>query len=161
MNATAYRYSSYREVNIGRYRLGVFKAATNAPLKVFDVDVKLNSFFTILISPQSVEMLEDTTDPKAASGTLIIRNYFYGVSVNVASDSRALVDELPYGQTRVATGLPLARVPLTIHTRLPNGTPAESGAEVDLLHSKRATLLLIPDSYGRFSPRVAIDGTNL
>jgi hypothetical protein len=159
-SATAYRYSGYRELAAGRYRLGVFKAATTSPLKVFDVDLKPDSYFTILVSPQSIDMLDDTNDPKATSGTLIVRNYFQGANVDVSSDAGKIVDALPYGQSHMGTGLPLAQVQLTIHTRLPNGKPAESGAEADLRHSKRATLLLIPDSYGRFSPRIAIDGTN-
>jgi hypothetical protein len=47
-----------------------------------------------------------------------------------------------------------------LRTKLPNGTPAESTAEADFTASKKATVLIIPDSYGRFRPRVTADGTN-
>jgi hypothetical protein len=34
-------------------------------------------------------------------------------------------------------------------------------AEADFVASKRGTLLVIPDTYGRFRPRVTIDGKDL
>ncbi|MEO5720643.1 MAG: hypothetical protein ABIR71_04125 [Chthoniobacterales bacterium] len=166
LSGTAYRYSSYAEFPSTRYRLVVFKKGDRTtPLKTFDVDLRPNTFFTVLVSPQggaiNVELLNDTLDPKAESGTLTVRNYFPGLTVAVLSETRKVVDALPYGNTNSVNGFPLSRVPLTLQTRLPNGTPAESGTEADFRASKRATLLIIPDSYGRFRPRVAIDGKNL
>jgi hypothetical protein len=161
VNAMAYRYSSYRELNTGRYRLGVFKAGMNAPIKVFDVDLKPDTYFTILISPQSIDMFDETNDPKATSGILTIRNYFSGLTVSVSADNQPVGGALTYGQSFTAAGFPLKRVRLTLRTRLPNGTPAESEAEADFTASKRATVLIIPDSYGRFRPRATIDGKNL
>jgi hypothetical protein len=160
-SATAYRYSSYRELNNGRYRLGVFKTATNAPLKIFDVDLKPETYFTILVSPQSIDMFDETNDPKATSGTLTIRNYFSGLTVTASADNEPIGGTLAYGQSFTAAGFPLKRLRLTLRTHLPNGTPAESEAEADFIASKRATVLIIPDSYGRFRPRATIDGKNL
>lgn len=165
LSGSAYRYSSYVEFPPGRYHLAVFKKGDRkSPIKIVDVDLRPDTYFTILMSPRAgtinVEVIDDTIDPKATSGTLIVRNYFTGLTVAVSSDTQKIVDALPYGQSHAATGFPLSRVPLTLHTRLPNGTPAESGAEADFHASKHATLLVIPDTYGRFRPRVAIDGSN-
>lgn len=161
LSGTPYQYSSYVQFPPGRYRLAVFrKGDRNTPLKTFDIDLKGDSFFTIIVSPQSIDIFDDTNDPKAASGTLTIRNYFPGLTVSVASDTQQLAEAVSYGQASVATGLALKRVPLTLRTKLPNGTPAESTAEADFTASKKATILIIPDSYGRFRPRVTSDGTN-
>jgi hypothetical protein len=161
LTASAYRYSGYGEFPVGRHRIGVFKKGVTSPLKVFDVDLKPDVFFTILVSPLSIDMIDDTNDPKATSGTLTVRNYFPGVTVEITANAQKIVTALPYGQSHTAGGLPLQRLPLSLHARLPNGTPIESGAEADLRASKRATLLIIPDSYGRISPRIALDGKNL
>ncbi len=165
-SGTSYRYASYTGLAVGRYRLVVYKSGDQAtPLKSFDVDLKPDSYFTVLMSPQAgamnIELLQDTIDPKATTATLTVRNYFPGLTVAVSSGDKPIVDTLAYGQSYKAEGLPVAVMPLTLRTKLPNGTPAESGAEVDFRVSKRATLLIIPDPYGRFRPRVTIDGKNL
>lgn len=165
LSGSAYEYSSYVEFAVGRYQLAVFKKGDRkTPLKLVNIDLKPETFFTILVSPKggvlTVEAFDDTNDPKATQGTLTIRNYFTGLTVDVSSGTQKIVDALPYGQSFAVAGLPSGRFPLTLHTRLPNGTPAESGAEADFTASNRATLLIIPDSYGRFRPRVTIDGKN-
>ncbi|GEM_PF-2849474 len=164
-SGTAYQYTSYTEVPTGRYRLAVTKKGDAAALKTFDVEVKQDSFFTILLSPHggviTAELIDDTPDPKMTSGTLIARNYFSGVTVSVAANTQKLVDALPYGQSIAANGIARARVPLKLTFKLANGTIAESTAEGNFQHSQRVTLLIIPDSYGRFCIRVTNDGTNL
>jgi hypothetical protein len=153
------------EFPVGRQQLSVYKKGDRTtPLKLINIDLKPDTFFTILVSPKAgsltIDVFDDTNDPKAAGGTLTIRNYFVGLTVDVSSGAQKIVDALPYGQSYVATGLPSGRLPLNLHTRLPNGTPADSEAEADFNASHRATLLIIPDSYGRFRPRVTIDGKN-
>jgi hypothetical protein len=165
LGGSAYQYSSYAEFPVGKYHLSVFKKGDRkTPIKTFDIDLRQDSFFTVLLGPRAgvidVEVMDDTNDPKSASGTLVVRNYFMGLTVSVSSDTQKLIEALQYGQSNAVTGLPLKRIPLTLLTHLPNGTPAESTAEVDFQASKRATVLIIPDSYGRFRPRVAIDGKN-
>jgi hypothetical protein len=165
LSGSAYAYSSYVEFAVGRYQLAVFKKGDRkAALKVLNIDLKPETFFTILVSPKggviTVEAFDDTNDPKTTTGTLTIRNYFSGLTVDVSAGAQKIVDALPYGESRIATDLPLGKLPLTLHSRLPNGTPAESSAEADFNASNRATLLIIPDSYGRFRPRVTIDGKN-
>ena len=163
LSGTAYRYTSYIEFPPGAYHLGVYKKGDHTtPLKIVDINLRQKTFFTVLVAPSggviNVEVIQDTNDPKIASGSVVVRNYFPGLIVSVSSDSQSYVDQLAYGQTHTITDLPLKRLPLTLRTKLPNGTPAESEAEADLQASKRGTLLIIPDSYGRFRPRVTIDG---
>jgi len=165
-SGTPYRYASYIGLAVGKYRLVVYRSGDQVtPLKSFDVDLKPETYFTVLMSPQAgamnIELLSDTVDPKATTATLTVRNYFPGLTVAVSSADKQIVDALAYGQSYKAEGLARANMPLTLRTRLSNGTPAESGAEADFKMIKRATLLIIPDSYGRFRPRVTIDGKNL
>ena len=162
----SYRYSSYREITPASYNLSVYRTGeTSTALKTFTLDIKPNSYFTILVAPGNgaitVQTINDTLDPKAAAGTLIVRNLFPGLTISVASMSQALVNSLAYGQSISVGGLALKRLPLTLHSRLANGVSTESEAEADFAASKRATLLIIPDTYGRFRPRVTIDGRNL
>jgi hypothetical protein len=165
LSSSAYHYTSYTQFPPGVYEVGVYKSRDDKPIKIFKINLRPQTFFTILISPQSgvisAEVIDDTNDPQATSGTLTVRNYYSGLTVTVSSDTQKIVDGLSYGQTHVASGLPLNRLQLNLHTRLPNGTPAESGAEADFKASKRATLLIIPDSYGRFCARITIDGNDL
>jgi hypothetical protein len=163
MNGSGYKYGNYMEFPPGGYHLGLYKKGdTTAPLKIFDINLRPDTYFTILLSPQNgvmtAELLDDTIDPKTTAGTLTIRNYFTGTTVSVSSDTQKIIDALPYGQSYSATGFPLQRLQLTLKTKLPNGSIAESGAEADLHASPHSTLLIIPDSYGRFRPRTTIDG---
>jgi hypothetical protein len=160
--AASYRYSSYTELPVGRYQFAVFKTGDRrTSLRTFAVDVQPDTFFTVSVSPRGVEFMNDTNNPKATTGTLIIRNFFPGLVVSVESPTRNIVTALAYGQSVSAAGQPLARLPITLRAPLPNGTAVQSSVEADLRASKRATVLIIPDSYGRFRPRVMVDGKNL
>jgi hypothetical protein len=164
--AASYRYSSYTELPVGRYQFAVYKSGDRTtPLKNLTIDIRPNTYFTVVVSPQgsalSVELVNDTNDPEASQAILIVRNYFPGLTVGVSTGSQTIIDALGYGQSQLKAGLPLERIPLTLRTKLSNGTPAESGAEADFKAAKRATVLIIPDSYGRFRPRVTVDGRNL
>jgi hypothetical protein len=107
-----------------------------------------------------VEVINDTNDPKVKSATLRVRNCFTGLTVDVFHGMQPIASALPYGQSYSVNGLPLERLELILRTKLPNGVVAEFGAEADFKKAKRATLLIIPDTYNRFRPRVALDGRN-
>ena len=164
LSASAYQYSGYTEFPAARMRMGVYKDTDpNTAIRTLDIDLKPGTFFTVLIAPQpngggNVELIDDTILPESPAGTLTIRNYFPGLTISAAAPGQNVVHGLSYGQSYTATGLGAAVLPLTLRTRLANGTPAESGAEVDFKDSKRSTVLVIPDSYGRFRPRVTADG---
>jgi hypothetical protein len=152
------------EVPAGRTRFAVFKQSdANTPLRNLDVDLKPNTFFTILVGPRAgssdnIEVIDDTITPDTPAGAVVIRNFFPGVRVSVAAGSRTLADNVGYGESRAIPGLGAAAVQLTLRTNLLDGTPSESGAELEFRRSPRATLLIIPDTYGRFRPRVTSDG---
>ncbi len=165
IRGTAYRYSGYVAFPAGRLRLSVFKDADrNTALKTFDINLPQNTFFTVLVGPKlggggSFELIDDTVYPKAQPGNLTIRNCFPGLSVSVSSGAQRITEALAYGQSYTARNMGSTLLPLKLATRLPNGTPAEGGSEVDFKNIRRATVLIIPDSYGRFRPRVIADGT--
>jgi hypothetical protein len=161
LTATSYRYSGYQDFPVGRYRLDVVKKNINAIIKTFDVDLKQDGYYTILVAPGSVDMFDDTEDPKAGSATLTIRNFFPGSAVSAWYGQKQLVNALPYGRSVSASGLSFNRGTLILRTTLANGKPAESSADIDFKAAKHATALVIPDSYGRFRPRVTFDGKNL
>ena len=151
LNGSAYQYSNYVELPMARYRLGVFKKGQDAPLKMFDVDLKQDTFFTILLSPKSIDMFDDTIDPKSTSGVLTVRNLFPGINVSVLSGSKSIVSALQSGQSYQATGFPLARTTLTVQANLANGKPGRSDLDIDFKQCSRATLLVIPDSTDDFA----------
>lgn len=161
LTARAYQCSSYLEFPVGRYQLGVFTKESTTPRKVFDVDLKVDNYFTILISPQSIDMFDDTNDPKTTAATLTVRNYFPGSILSISAGSKTLSSSLSHGQAVQVPGFPLEVAHLALQARLPDGKSTASDLEVDFKHNTRATLLVIPDSYGRFRPRLTFDGKNL
>lgn len=163
--ARPYAYPGYIEVAVGKHQLTVVKTGlAETPFRNLVVDVKPDTFFTVAIMPAAqganVEFTEDTVDPETNNGTLTIRNCYPGITITVSAGSQRLIDSLGEGRSFVARDLPAQILQLSIETKLPNGRPASSLAEADFKVNKRATLLIIPDSYGRFRPRVTIDGSN-
>lgn len=160
----SYRYNSYLDYPVGVYHLVVGKTGNPSPLKVVDINLTANFFYTVLVAPSprgpTVQLINDTSDPKATTAILMVRNYFPDLSVDVFDREKKIVSALPYGESVAVTGLPLDLLPLTIRTILPNKITAESSAEAEFKLAKRATLLIIPDEYGRFRPRVTLDGVN-
>ena len=64
--------------------MAVYKTGDNStPLKTFGLDVKLNSYFTIFVSPEggtlNLQLINDALDPKAPAATLIVRNFYPGL----------------------------------------------------------------------------------
>jgi hypothetical protein len=159
------RYNSYLEFAPGVYAVTLTKSGQpQAPLGLSQVQLAASNYFTVLARPSAggpvLEAISDTNDPKATSATLTVRNYFPGLSVDVFAGPIKIANALPYAGSVSIGGLPLERLSLTIRTILKNNRPAESGAEADFKLSKRATLLIIADDYGRFRPRVTLDGTS-
>ncbi len=153
--------SSYRLV----VRLFVVKNGGDASIKNLSVDLKPDTYFTVILAPQGagfkVDFLEDTVDPKATSGTITMRNYFPGTAISVAAGNQMLASSINYGNSSAVEGLAASKMTVTIQAKLPNGTPAQSIVDLDFTASKHVTLLVIPDSYGRFRPRIVADGRNL
>jgi hypothetical protein len=90
----------------------------------------------------------------------MFRNYFEGRPVDVFDGNRRIVNALPFRESLAVQGFPLKRTSLLLRTLLPSGVMAESGVEEDFDKASRATLLIIPDTYNRFRPRIVLDGKN-
>ncbi len=157
---TPFQYSVYRQFPIGRYKLQVTKKGVPTPLQVYDIDLRADTFFTIIVGPQGPMLVDDTNDPKSASASLTIRNFFPGTTVSVSQAEKTVASNIAYGQSVAASGFPFRDVEFTVTSLLPNGRPVSSGAEADFRQGKRATILVIPDTYGRFRPRTTLDGRN-
>jgi hypothetical protein len=158
--ATSYRYSSYFELPAGKYKLGVAKAGSSTPIKVLDLDVQAERYFTILIAPQRIDVFDDTVDTKTQSGTLTIRNFLPGVAVTASVGQTALPQPIAYAQSYSAPSLPLARTTVTVRGTLLDGKHAEASADIDFSSNRRATALVIQDAYGDFRLRITPDGKN-
>jgi hypothetical protein len=163
-SASAYRYSSYLGLPVGQYQLSILKSGNEAPLKTLSLDLKADTYFTIILSPTGasyrVEFLDDTFDPQKSDGAITIRNYFPGTSISVMSGSQTLASNLAYGNSQAVTGLTVKKLPITIQTKLPDGKPAQAAADLDFSIGKHITVLVIPDSYGRFRVRATPDARN-
>jgi hypothetical protein len=161
LSATAYQCSSYLEFPVAKYQLGVFNKGSDKPLKVFNIDLKVDTYFTILISPESIDLFDDTNDPKAKSATLTVRNYFVGSGISISTGSGVTSGSIVYGHAVQMPRFPLDVVRVALKAALPGGKQTASDLDVDFKHNSRATLLIMPDSYGRFRTRLIFDGKNL
>ena len=160
-------YASYEPVAPAKYALSVVRAGnTSAPLQQFNLLLRSDVYVTFLArevnGKPTVEMLDDTYDPAAVTaGRITIRNHFPDAQVTVTGDASIQSRLLSCGDFQVLDGFPLRPVLLEMQAKLPNGKTQRWSAEVDFRSSKRATLLVMADPYGRFRPRVSADGPNL
>lgn len=166
LTARSYDYSSYNGLAPGIYRLGVYKAGnTVTAFKTIAIDLRADTYFTVLLSPASgrmnIEVVDDTITRSQNSRTLTIRNYFPGARVQATALDEKLDDVLAYGQSYTRSGFSKARIKIHLSVTLANGLPIETSIEPDFLPSTRATILIIPDSYDRLAPIVTFDGKNL
>lgn len=156
--------SSYLPLPQGRYAFKI--AASTDPktaLKTFDVVLRPDVFVTFLAQEKEgkpeIEMLDDTYDPeKATMGRLIIRQQVKGATVTVTSNVSVSSRPLNYGETETIENLPLQLVFFRMKATQPNGKVENWSTEVDFRTSRRASLLLLEDPYGRFRATTSADG---
>jgi hypothetical protein len=162
--APANYYASYITVPVGRHTLKlVRREAPTGVIQTVDVTLRGNDSFTILASAferrLKLETLDDTYDPTVAiAGRLIIRHYFPDARVTVGIGSQTRSRELAAGETETIEGLPLQSFELKMSATLPGGKTENWSSEVNFQTTRHATLLVVPDPYGRFRPRLALDG---
>ncbi len=110
----------------------------------------------------SVELINDTIDPKApVSGRLIIRQLFPNARVSVTVGSAAPGTPMNYGEMATLDNLPLGATPLTMQATIPGLGVKSWNLPLDLSQYHHNTLLIYPDPYGRFRPRLAVDGQSV
>ena len=76
----------------------------------------------------------------------------------VTTSSRLASRTLVTGETEALEGFPLQLVALSMRATTGDGKTQTWTSEVDFRRARRASLLIVPDPYGRFRPRVSIDG---
>ncbi|HSH37483.1 MAG TPA: hypothetical protein VK993_01750 [Chthoniobacterales bacterium] len=164
-NGTPGNYSSYLDVPPVKQRVAMFKRGDRStPFGLFDLPFEPDRFLTVLVhgDPRrpKVELVDDTTIAADAPGVLRVWNFFPGATVNVSASQQSS-GSVPYNGYAVISGLPRSTISAKLEGKLPNNTPVQAEVELGFgASAQRATLLILPDSYGRFRPRVAIDGAN-
>ena len=162
-----YNYTaSYYPLPPGAYNFIIRRPGdvTN-PLKRQPVLLRPDTYVTFMVSEKSgkpaVDLLDDTIDPKLVHGLsrLTIRQFMPGARVVVAAAGGAATPELGYGEVATLDNLP--NVDTVLNMRATTGTgpqPKQWNADADFTNARHATVLVVPDPYGRFRPRVSYDG---
>jgi hypothetical protein len=156
-------YSGYNSFPIGRYALKVSHAADPATaIQTFDLILRENVFVTILSSFNNgkvkAELFDDTYDPSAiTSGRLVIYHQFSGLRVVVAG-GRQTSRPIDAGESETIEGFTLGPVEFQMVGSHLNGKLENWSTEIDFSKFPHASLVVVPDPYGRFRPRVSIDG---
>lgn len=157
-------YAGYASVAPGAFTLTVRRAGDqNGAIKRLPVNLLADMFVTVLVSSKdgqpNVELINDTVDPKAAvTKRLVLRQLFPNAKVTTVVGNAAPSAPLTFGETAVLDNLPEASSSLTVQAAIPGQSVKSWSMPLELPPNARATLLIFPDSYGRFRPRLAMDG---
>lgn len=157
-------YANYQPMPQAQYPFIVVREADRkAPIEHFDVILRQNVYVTFLATLENgkpkVQMIDDTFDPTTVSaGRLTLRNYFPDARVSVIADGKIQSPVVNSGESQVLDGLPVGPVVLQMKATLPGGKTQQWSSQVDFRTSKHASLLVVPDPYGRFRPRISYDG---
>ena len=162
--APANFYASYIHLPVGRYSLKLVRRdVPTAIIQTLDLTLRGDDCMTVLATAPDrrlkVEMVDDYYDPASAlTGRLTIRHYFPGARINVSAGSQSRSHDLSSGETEILEGLPLQSVTVKTNATLASGKTESWSTEVNFQTLRHATLLVVPDPYGRFRPRVTVDG---
>lgn len=157
----------YRPVPPARYSWAVCRAGDRKqPLKnPLDVPLRAEEYLTIVTRPSAdpggepvVELVDDTIDPdQPSSNNLTIYQCSPDVKAVVTAARRYTSDPVVYGSTQSLKDLPKGVVGLSISLTTKTG-PASWNTDADFRASPHASLIVVPDAYGRIRPRVTVDG---
>ena len=158
-------FADYLPVVPGTYTFSICRPKDIAhPLKRLPISVPADAFITILVSEtdgqQIVEGLNDTVDPKTSdgSGQLVLRQYIDGAQVTASVGTAPPTAPIGYGATTVIDNLPTAQIVINVRATFVSGPAQTWTVPADLTTYHHGTLLIVPDAYGRFRPRFAVDG---
>lgn len=157
-------WDSYTEVPPQRYNLAVsFDKDRTIPLQQFDVLLRKDVYITLLATEvdgkPKVEMVDDTYDPATTvAGKLTVRHFFPDAEVTVKVSTGGATTPMKWNEVQVVDGLPLQPSLLNMEAKMANGKVHQWSAELNPAITRRATLMLVPDPYGRFRPRLNPDG---
>ena len=157
-------YASYIKLPIGKYNLKMVRREAPATvIQYVDFTLKGDDSFTLLVSAPDRKLKVETIDETysladAPAGRLTIRHHFPGARINVIVGAQTKSHDLSPGDTEVLENLPLRAVEVKTQAALPGGKVESWSTEVNFQNLRHATLLVVPDPYGRFRPRIAIEG---
>lgn len=132
------------------------------------------SFYTFLILEKGgrteLRVVDDTlpkepknrppdAPPWVAPRTLRIYNFTQNSVMEMASPDLGLRQQLSFGEEVKMENLERKVFTLAVLDRSGEGEASRSVVEVDLVGNISVSVLLIRDLYGRFSPRVVVNGT--
>ena len=156
----------YVQLPPGAYPLTVFKTGDRqTPLKTFSVTFKPDTYMTIMVTqppgggPLSTELLDDTPDPtKTAANSLTIRPLIPNVRVQATVGDHSTTGMIEPGQKQTLDGLVGRILPVTVNAVLTNGTVRSWNGETNFGVSRRSTLVVFLDGYGRVRASLTTDG---
>jgi len=154
----------YIPLKAGRYPLKIVRSADpKTPLKTVDLVLRQDVFVTFVAYVKdkalAVEMIDDTFDPTVTTaGKLTIHHFLPGARITIAATANAKTGTLTEGTTEVLENLPLRPLMVQMKAALPDGQVREWTAEANFKLYRHASVLLVLDPYGRFRPRIVVDG---
>ena len=156
-------YAGYSPLPPGPYTFIIRRPADAAtPLARVPVNLPADSYVTILASVKGgrtvAETINDTIDPKEGGvGRLVVRQYVADAHVT-ASIGTTVTPVLNYGDAATLEKLPATQAVVNVQATLASGPPKSWSIPVDYSSIHHATLLIAADPYGRFRPRLSVDG---
>ena len=131
-------------------------------IKRLSANLKADDFITVLVTSKTgqpdAELINDTVDPKATdSRRLTVRQLSPDIKATTFIGSSPVSTALGFGETATLDNVPAGPSTLTIQTVIPGKGPKSWSMPLDMTQTPHATLLIFPDPYGRFRPRLAID----
>jgi hypothetical protein len=168
-----YQFGDYTDVPAGKCVLESFISDQPQPFASVIADLSAGSFSTLLVSrpekagasPRTALILdaedEKTTSPNTADvpAQFSVRNLAPGVHDLRVSVGDNLMAQFSTGNAYLQmTGLQRGIYGVRTTGKDAEGKPFEWTTEGNFEHSRRQTLLIYPDPYGRVRPRLYIDG---
>lgn len=158
------QFLDYQEIATGPLVVEVIDEAEGKPkLAATNLAVDGGDFFTILISEVAgrvaVDVIDDAVAPAVTVGELSVRNFAPGLDslrVKIGEDFNVKLDG-PAAFARVR-GLAPRTVQIDTSGAESGGKQFNWANEIDFKKIPRATLLIVPDAYGRIRPRIVADG---
>ncbi len=160
-------YAGYTSVAPGAFTLTIRRAGDqNGAIKRLPVNLLGDMYVTVLVSSKdgqpNVDYINDTIDPKSPDvRRLVLRQLFPNAKVTTTLGPASSSAALGYGETAVMDNLPAAQSSVTVQAVIPGQAPKSWSMPIDFTQAAHNTLLIFPDPYGRFRPRLATDGQSM
>ncbi len=160
--------AGYLAVDPGTYTFTVRRPNDpNGVIKRLPVALRADVYITLLAAAgkdgkPDVQIINDTTDPKAddSAGKLVVRQFFPSASVTVGVNAPPAGNPLAFGESTTLEGLPLRGTIVNMRASGLGPAPKNWNVEADFATGgHHATMLILPDPYGRFRPRLMFDGS--